>query len=289
MTTTAAAETAALRRNRRLLSLLQRTSPALAARVGMALFLHPQRKPLRPRDQPTLARARRGALHCHGHRIQLYQWDGEGRHAVLVHGWGSAAPRFASMVEALLATGWRVSAFDAPAHGQSGGWLSGLPAFQDALLATLAAHGPADLLVGHSLGALAIALALGEGRIAPRPRAAAWIGMPAGVPFLVERYRQMFPAGPAMERHFMRLFLKRFGQPPAHFTVQRVATRLQLPVLLLHDTQDAVVPCDHSTRLAGLLPRATLHLTHGLGHSELLDDGPTLGLLTAFAQEACSP
>ena len=52
---------------------------------------------------------------------------------VLVHGWGSRAGRFSGMARALAGSGFRVVAYDAPAHGRSTGRLASLPEFARAL------------------------------------------------------------------------------------------------------------------------------------------------------------
>ncbi|MGC4028850.1 MAG: alpha/beta fold hydrolase [Steroidobacteraceae bacterium] len=272
----------ALNRYRRLMALLQRLSPALAARVGLSLFLRPSRRRPDARDLLLLGQAHRSTLRCAGQKLCIYQWGNGARQAVLVHGWGSHAPRFAPLVEALLKAGWRVTAFDAPAHGESTGRRSSLPQFQQALLAVLARQGAADVLIGHSLGALAIALTLGEGHVAPPPRGAVLISMPRGVPFLLGRYQEMFGIGPATAARFGELFLRRFGHQPEHYAATHLPARL--PLLFIHDKGDDVVPVAHSIELAASTPDAQLHLTQGLGHSGLLRDPDTIDVIVHFAQ-----
>src|SRR6185369_17615122 len=79
------------------------------------------------------------------------------RTALIVHGWSSRAARFALLAGALVDRGWRVLAFDAPGHGLSSGRSSSLPQVMAALDAVVTELGPVQALVGHSMGALAIA------------------------------------------------------------------------------------------------------------------------------------
>jgi pimeloyl-ACP methyl ester carboxylesterase len=58
--------------------------------------------------------------------------------------------------------------------------------------------------------------------------------------------------------------------------------QLHLPVLLVHDAADDVVPFDHSAQLARRLPDASLITTHGLGHSGPLRDPATLTAIADF-------
>jgi uncharacterized protein len=61
------------------------------------------------------------------------------------------------------------------------------------------------------------------------------------------------------------------------------APALRLPALVLHGTEDEVVPVDMGQQLARLLPQATLHLVEGAWHNDLLEASGVVRLLTEFA------
>jgi alpha-beta hydrolase superfamily lysophospholipase len=54
------------------------------------------------------------------------------------------------------------------------------------------------------------------------------------------------------------------------FDTASKATRITVPVLLLHGSEDEIVPTRMSEDLAGLLPRATLRIIEGGQHNDLL-------------------
>ncbi|WP_431217500.1 alpha/beta fold hydrolase [Puia sp. P3] len=60
----------------------------------------------------------------------------------------------------LLKKGYEVLAFDAPAHGRSGGRRTTLPGYIQMLRMVEQEFGPFDSYLGHSLGGLALALLL---------------------------------------------------------------------------------------------------------------------------------
>ena len=60
---------------------------------------------------------------------------------LLAHGWGGYAAQMRGFVPHLLRAGFRVIAYDQPAHGLSEGKLTGLPDFAGALAAVAAHHG----------------------------------------------------------------------------------------------------------------------------------------------------
>ncbi len=96
--------------------------------------------------------------------LKTHEWGSGDRVALLVHGLMSDHRLWHRVAPALVARGYRVVAPDLRGHGTSertGTYL--LAEFADDLAQTL--PGGADLAVGHSLGGLALSLAVG--RLAP--------------------------------------------------------------------------------------------------------------------------
>jgi len=266
------------------LGVLQGFSSSLAARVAFRLFLTPSRRRLDAADAAALKQARVHRLPCGDGQIQVYEWGDGLRTAVILHGWGSHAPRFVPLVEALVDDGWRVLAPDAPGHGQSTGKLSSLPQFITALDAIGLRFGPPDAVIGHSLGALAIALWLSDPTRDPtrKPRKAVLISTPPGAPFLIDSFHDMLGIRPATRFRMAGLFHRRFGADPDHFTCLPAAASVGVPVLLVHDRQDDVVPIGHSAELNLCIPQSLLHATDGLGHSGLLRHAGTIERIKGF-------
>jgi pimeloyl-ACP methyl ester carboxylesterase len=142
-------------------------------------------------------------------------------------------------------------------------------------------------LVGHSMGSLAIAMRLTDSRCSPPASLThvVLISTPCGVPFLVESFEQIFGIGEATRRHGLRLFERRFGGSPEKFMALPRGSRIGLPVLLVHDEADDVVPCGHSAALLERLPGARLVTTRGLGHSGMLRDPATLAAIADFLDQ----
>ena len=266
------------------LAVLQGLSSSLAARVAFRLFLTPSRRRLDAADAAALKRARVHRLPCGDGQIQVYEWGDGPRTVVILHGWGSHAPRFVPLVEALVGDGWRVLAPDAPGHGQSTGKLSSLPQFITALDAIGLRFGPPDAVIGHSLGALAIALWLSDPSRDPtrKPRKAVLISTPPGAPFLIDSFHDMLGIRAATRFRMAALFHRRFGADPDRFTCLPAAASVGVPVLLVHDRQDDVVPIGHSAELNLCIPQSLLHATDGLGHSGLLRHAGTIERIKGF-------
>ncbi|MFF8730103.1 alpha/beta fold hydrolase [Streptomyces sp. NPDC015171] len=134
-------------------------------------------------------------------RLHTRQWGAGDRVAVLVHGIMADHHTWDPLVPVLTAEGYRVVAVDLRGHGRSprGRYTPG--DFADDLVDTLPA-GP-ELTVGHSLGALAVALAVGRLRPARAVYVEpAWrLGGPDGT---------LDPASFALLKRVPRLLMKTF-------------------------------------------------------------------------------
>jgi pimeloyl-ACP methyl ester carboxylesterase len=242
------------------------------------------RRPLRPEDAAILARARREQLGSGEDAFLVYEWPNSGPTAVILHGWGSSAARFTLMAQALHERGWRVLALDAPGHGASPGNGSSLPQFMAGLDATAARCGRPDVLIGHSLGALAIACLHADGppAWAGGLKAVVLISMPAGAEFLIGKFIQLLGLAATTEQRLRARFQVRFRARPADFGAMPGAGRIAAPVLLAHDSGDDIVPCAHSADLLPKLSNAQFITTAGLGHSGLTRDPATIARIVEF-------
>jgi pimeloyl-ACP methyl ester carboxylesterase len=269
-----------------LLRLLQKLSPRLAARVAFWLFLRPQRRDIAHSDVAFMGTAKMHLLRIGNDRVQVYEWGSGTRTVLIAHGWSSRAARFAPLAAALAARGWRVLAFDAPGHGHSAGRSSSLLQFMSTMDVIATKLGPVQALIGHSLGALAIAGAR-QGEAPPwlsSVQKVVLLSLPSGVPFLVDAFHRMFSIGTATSVHLHGHFKRRFGDP-ATFVAKPAAAIRQLPTLIVHDRNDDIVPFAHGEALLPELTKARLLATEGLGHSALTRDAATIVAIAAFLDE----
>ena len=107
--------------------------PELAGAWAERMFLTP------PRNGGAAAAldlidARSSMIEHKGRHIATWRWGSRDAPAViLAHGWGGYAAQMRAFVFPLLSAGYRVIAYDQPAHGVSEGRLTGLPDLADVL------------------------------------------------------------------------------------------------------------------------------------------------------------
>ena len=258
----------------------------MAAKAALALYLFPTHRNTDQIDQPMLAQAEVSQLPVPGGHLRVLSWGTGPRTVLLMHGWGSHAPRWSNLVTVLLAQGWRVLAFDAPGHGRSSGQRSSLAAFTSSLRTVLDTHGPVTAVIAHSMGALAAAQVLASRQDAAL-HAAVLISLPHDLAYLTESYEQALALRAPTVAAMRARYAQRFGQTPEAADASAELPHIGCPVLLVHDLEDDVVPIDHAQRLLPLLQHGALHTTQGLGHSVLLRDPATLGAIAGFLQGTC--
>ena len=200
-----------------------------------------------------------------GEEIEIYVW-GEGPSVLLVHGWGGRATNFAAFVSPMVAAGFRVVAFDAPAHGQSSGTLSSAPAIAASIRAVEAREGPFHAIVAHSLGALASTCALGRGVNVGKVvflGACCWVE-----PLLIKFVEKLDLSGETTHELF-EYSAGEFGLE--EISAESVAPRLGgTAAILMHDPNDLEMPYDHSVAIAAAWPNALLVPAPGVGHRRIL-------------------
>lgn len=261
-------------------------SPALAGRLALrAFFTTAPRLPVRDDDAVTHHAARRSWLLARGRELAVHEWGTGDRVVLVLHGWRGRASQLAPLVRELVAEGFRVVSFDAPAHGSSPDGPADIRDWVAAAEGLHRTHGPFDAIVGHSLGGLA-ALTAARSTV-PTGRVAVVAGVGRPDPFLTE-FTRTLGLDDATRTHLERAFHARIGESRESAAERYDAVEHPLPagteLLVVHDRDDRRMPDHDAVRLhdahAG---RSRLVRTAGLGHTRLLSSDVTLDALTAFA------
>jgi pimeloyl-ACP methyl ester carboxylesterase len=244
--------------------------PELAGAWAERMFLTP------PRNGGAAAAldlidARASFVEHKGRQIATWRWGADDAPTVLLaHGWGGHAAQMRGFVFPLLSAGYRVIAYDQPAHGVSEGRLTGLPDFAE-VLAELAWHyGEVSAVIGHSLGGAAVGLALARHSV--RLDKVVLISPPADLVGYSRRFARWHWMPEAVRRAMQSAIEERYGVLWDDLDVARLAARISAPALVIHDREDRMVPWTQGAHLARLWPSARLMSTDGLGHGRILAD-----------------
>ncbi|SHN01206.1 omega-6 fatty acid desaturase (delta-12 desaturase) [Pseudomonas asturiensis] len=237
--------------------------------------------------QPDKKRSPLGAhsFHIKGNQgaTQGYQWGSGDQTILLVHGWGADSRSLYSFTRTLQRQGFKVAAFDAPAHGVSPGSLSTMTEFKDAVKAAIVSLGSVAGIVAHSLGGIAATGALAELSHSHRIKALCLLGAPANLPVVIERWANGYlKLTPEIVQAMHRELWKRNGVPVQHWDIPALSSALQLPTLILHDLTDPIVPFCEAQQIVKNMPWAKLASVSGLGHVRILSNNEVLEQVAQF-------
>ncbi|MDT0308686.1 alpha/beta hydrolase [Streptomyces sp. DSM 44917] len=262
-----------------------RVAPRLAGRMAGALFARPvARASQRPEEEPVMRRATRTELVLDGRRAVVHQWGDGVRPVLLMHGWQFRASRWSPLVTALTERGYSPVAFDAPGHGESPGRSTTIVEYRAIARRLHREHGRFAAVVGHSVGGLAAYYAVRGGVEADRLVA---ISAPSGMDTIAEGFRLGLGVGPWLRPALRRRVEEMFPDEPGlwdGFNATHRPEQLALPMLIVHDEEDDMIPAGESRRVAAVYgDRADLLITRGLGHRRVLADPRVVEAVLDFA------
>jgi pimeloyl-ACP methyl ester carboxylesterase len=245
-------------------------APGFAGLWAERLFLTPPQPRYPSAEVFDLLDARQSYVLHRGRHLATWRWGPPEAPAVLLtHGWGGRATQMRRFVQPLIAAGYRVIAYDQPAHGLSEGRLTGLPDFAEALAAVARHHGNVRAVVAHSLGGPAAAIALARGLALER---VVLVSPPSDLVGYSRRFARWFAIPERVRRAMQAAIEERFGVRWTELELARVAPHLRAAALVIHDLGDAMVPWRHGAAVAQHWPGARLLSTRGLGHGRILQD-----------------
>jgi pimeloyl-ACP methyl ester carboxylesterase len=194
--------------------------------------------------------------------------------------------RLAGFVGPLTAAGYRVVAYDHPAHGASDGKRTTMLQCADALHHLGRRLGPIDVVIGHSFGGPTAALAGTKGL---PYRGLVMLASP------LDMIQQTIDAGVMLgiPRHVAERMARELAQRLAvdwtELETDRLVGQLGVPILVVHDRHDPIVPFREGEAIAAAARHGRLMATEGLGHRDLLSDPQVQRLVVSFVNETAQP
>jgi pimeloyl-ACP methyl ester carboxylesterase len=147
----------------------------------------------------------------------------------------------------------------------------------------VAAHsGPPDVVVAHSVGAAAAALAASWGLIASRY---VFIAPAANPAEWAHAFGDMLRLSPAVMDRMRARSERRLQFNWDDLDARVHARRMTSPLLVIHDRDDTTVPITNGVDIVRSWPGARLVETTGLGHSNILRDPSVIARVTGFVAD----
>ena len=202
---------------------------------------------------------------------------------LLLHGFSSSCNKFHHFAYPLVAKGYEVIAFDAPAHGSSEGRQVNALIYAEAIKKAAELYGPFHAYIAHSLGGLAICLAL-EDMYVPTETKLVLIAPVAETTTAINNAFALLKMKNKKLRHIMEQEILRVsGKPVEWFSIRRALKNIPANVLWIQDEDDNITPMkDAMTVKNDLLAHVKFLITSGLGHQKIYRDAQVINAVVDF-------
>lgn len=245
--------------------------PSRAAQYAFRLFTTPRINAKHKISDPILEKAKIFEFLYGKYLLKGYEWGSGDRIVLLVHGWRSRGTALRSFVPGLLEKGYKVVAFDAPAHGDSPGKRTTLPQFSGAVRAVLNHLGGVEGVITHSFGGASTIFALQEGTEDFSIQKVVLIATPSSLENMADSFMASIHAPMAVIRRFYKIMENRIGIPLRQAHVSKFYPMINIGnALLVYDKKDEVVPFSEAQAILKRWPNTRLLATDGYGHYKLM-------------------
>ena len=236
---------------------LQSVSNTLAARFLSHLFETPPKFKIPEREVTFRKSAQSEVLHVPDIQkdITVFSYGYSKSKVLLLHGWSGRGSQLYHLADKILENRMMVISVDAPAHGLSTGKKTNMLEYIRAVEEVDKKYGPFDYAIGHSWGGMTLLNALGKKL---KLKKAVIIGADNKISEVISGFVKKFQADqsvtPVIIAHYCKLLKVQMDQ----FDSEKVAARIDIPVLVIHDTKDAFVPVSSAIEIRQQLKKGSL-------------------------------
>lgn len=198
--------------------------------------------------------------------IAVTTWGDSGPVVLLMHGWGGARAQMTGFMKPLLAAGYRVVAYDQPAHGESGGKMTNVLEIAPTMDLVREKEGDFDAIIAHSFGTLITSYAL-TARNFPPPSKLVYFGAFNRLLDTLPRFQVLANLPDEIINGLRIMIYENFGNGVLDAIVNEEMTqKINVPALMFHDVTDTVTPIEDSRAIARAWKNAHFVETDGMGH-----------------------
>ncbi len=201
--------------------------------------------------------------------VVVYHYGTSDQKVLLVHGWSGRGTQLVKFAEELIKRGFSTISFDAPAHGKSPGKTTLMPEFIESILEIDRKFGPFKAAIGHSLGGMSL---LNAARLGFKVDGMVIIGSGDIVKDIFDEFVQQMKLKPKISDLMRDHFERKNHKTMAEFSAYLSAQSIDIPVLVIHDEDDAEVPVHCARHIFEHLKHGELLITQKLGHRKILGD-----------------
>lgn len=261
--------------------LLSIVSPRLSGRLAARMFLTPRKRSISARAEQIMSQAEMKTVRHGSRQLAVYVWGETGPLVFLHHGWEANASTMRGFVRPLLRQGFRVLAFDAPAHGASEGKQTNLIDYGSAMQTVAYEYGYPQAIIAHSAGAAATLLMLSRDPAFAVERVVS-LGAPSRLNDMIVVWTSFLGLSQTTVERMKQRLVDQVGVNVDSIEVETAVRNVNIPGLIIHDTDDAIVSYANGEAIAQNWQTASLVTTTGLDHRGALQDRNTIRQVVDF-------
>ena len=245
-------------------------------------FFSPTRYEVKPSDRETLEWGNTYRLPFKDGELAVTTWGNSGPAVLLMHGWGGARAQMTGFVDSLLFAGYRVVAYDQPAHGESDGKMTNLLEIAPTMDLVAKQEGPFHAIIAHSFGTLITSYALVKRNFTP-PSKLVYFGAFNRLLDSLPRFQILADLPNEIINGLRNMLHENFGRDVLDAIVNELLVpEIRVPALMFHDVADNVTPVGDSRAIARAWKHANYIETNGLGHRGALQSKEILEQVVRF-------
>lgn len=261
-----------------------RIFPIAASRIAYKMFSTPRRR-ARHKNSDKIMETARIFEFMYGRQIlKGYEWGRGAQTILLVHGWESRGTGLRSFVPRLVRSGFRVIAFDGPAHGNSTGTQTNLADFAGAVTAILHNIGEVYGIIGHSFGGIATTYALRHLDKNIKVEKLVFVASPSRTRKVLMTFcNEIWLPKKATQKFIEILEGTLKNVPPTETDIADAEKAVNVEkILVIHDKKDAIVPFAAAEEIYENWECADLLAPEGYGHFRVMKNPDVLDQVAWF-------
>lgn len=261
--------------------LLSAVSKRKAAEKAFVIFGTPFMKSVR---KAPVKNAEVIHFHLAQKKMNGYRWNHpQDRKVLILHGFGSAAHKFEDYATLLVAQGFEVLAFDAPAHGHSDGDTTNAIEYSEMIKEVMEKFGPIEHFIAHSFGGISLSLALEQVPHNENTKIVFIAPATETTSAVDGAFKMLKLRDERVRNEFEKIIFDLTGKNVAWFSMKRAMHHIKASVLWVHDEEDDITPWADALQVQeDNHPNIQFVLTKGLGHRKIYHDENVKKQVIAF-------
>jgi pimeloyl-ACP methyl ester carboxylesterase len=264
------------------LNILGLVSKEKAAAKALDIFCTPFRRS-KKKKPPVFDKAEKLHFNLDDIEVRGHRWNHpQEKKLLIVHGFESTSFNFDRYVVPFIKKGYEVLAFDAPAHGISGGKRITLPLYVSMLKKVNEKYGPIQSFLAHSFGGLAVAHFL-ESWPHDANSKAVLLAPATETASAIDSFFKFLHLNDDLRKEFDELIFKKSSMRAEELSIRRAVHNIKAKILWLHDEDDELTPIGDALKVKDdNHQHIEFVITKGLGHRRLYRENKVVKQVIEF-------